>query len=668
MRAGRAVLPPGVLGAATLLWGWQCQLLAFAVPIAVLLEAARWTPWRWQLENRDFHRIADVSGVALLVIVAFQFDAHGVGGIYGILRWLPFVIAGLTAAQLYSSANAVPYTALFLSVRRAAARGRIVPRGGIDMRAPCLVGCLVAATAGDLRSPAAFWASCAVVALALWPQRSSRYRLAAWVLALVLAIGLGVLGQRTVIGARRALEPIMMSWFHDFLMARKDPYRAYTAMGRIGRLKLSDRIVLRVVPDARPGVPPLLRTATYRRFARNMWIAQAREFDPVPSDLEGTRWPLGDPGAEAGAARSLRISTYMRFGKGLLPTPAGTIALEELPVDQVFRNDLGTLKVLRGPGHIEYVTRYVDGRSFESGPGPSDLAVPVADEVLMARIVDELGLRGREPGAVLEGLQRYFADGFRYSVTLRRPTRLPEPLHDFLLETRTGHCEFYASATVLLLRAAGVPARYASGYAVQEWSELDDAYIVRARHAHSWASAWIDGAWRDVDTTPAVWAELEAESAPWWEQAYDLGSWLRYHFARWRWSAGESDWTTWGLWLLLPLTLILVWRLGLGARVRTAGGRARHAPVERPGLDSELYAVEREIAERGHPRAPGESLRDWLHRLEREGVVPGAGELARELLPLHYRYRFDSRGLAPGERVRLREGAARWLAHAPPPS
>src|SRR5207247_2054170 len=79
-------------------------------------------------------------------------------------------------------------------------------------------------------------------------------------------------------------------------------------------------------------------------------------------------------------------------------------------------------------------------------------------------------------------------------------------LGEFLQTTRAGHCEYFASATVLLLRAAGVPARYAVGFSVQEWSRLERRWIVRARHAHSWALAYVDGAWREGDTTPPLWA------------------------------------------------------------------------------------------------------------------------------------------------------------------
>ncbi len=660
MSAGRAPLPPLALGGAMLVWGWQCQLLVVAVPMALALEAARLVDWRWELGASDFHRVADLSGIALALVIFYQFDANGLRGIYAVLEWLPAVIFLLTAAQSYSTARTVPYTALFLSVRRAAARGRMVRPGGIDMQVPCLVACLVAATAGPGRSAAGYWLGAAVIAWALWPQRSRRFAPWVWGLAIALALGLGFVGQRGVVAARQALEPMMMGWFHEYLLARRDPYRAYTAMGQIGRMKLSDRIVLRV-SSAGPSAPPLLRTATYRSFARNMWAAHSREFRPVASDVEGTRWPL----SEAGEApeRSLTISTYMRFGKGLVPAPTGVTALEELPVEQVFRNVLGTLKVLKGPGHVEYVARYAEGAASDDRPSRADLSVPPRDEELVRGIVERLGLVGRAPAEVVAGLQRYFADGFRYSLIQRRPARELEPLHDFLVDTRAGHCEFFASSTVLLLRAAGVPARYATGYAVQEWSELDDAYVVRRRDAHSWAVAYIDGAWRDVDTTPAIWADLEAEAAPWWERAYDLWSWAGYHLARWRWSPSSAGWTTWALWLLVPLTALLAWRLYRGERVRA--GTVGRAEPERRGLDSPLLGLERELGAQGHAREPGESLGDWLGRLERDRALPGAGELAREALPAHYAYRFGPPARVALAREAVAEAVRRWRAGGP---
>ena len=70
-------------------------------------------------------------------------------------------------------------------------------------------------------------------------------------------------------------------------------------------------------------------------------------------------------------------------------------------------------------------------------------------------------------------VRAYFRDNFRYSLYRPAPDGEVSALEDFLRRSRAGHCEYFATATVLLLRAAGVPARYATGYSVQEWSPLE---------------------------------------------------------------------------------------------------------------------------------------------------------------------------------------------------
>ncbi len=78
-----------------------------------------------------------------------------------------------------------------------------------------------------------------------------------------------------------------------------------------------------------------------------------------------------------------------------------------------------------------------------------------------------------------------------------------------------------------------MPARYATGFSVQEFSRLEKLYIVRARHAHAWALAYIDGSWRDVDTTPPGWSELETRDSL-WTSVSDTWSWLALKVAIWR--------------------------------------------------------------------------------------------------------------------------------------
>ena len=74
----------------------------------------------------------------------------------------------------------------------------------------------------------------------------------------------------------------------------------------------------------------------------------------------------------------------------------------------------------------------------------------------------------------------------------------------FLTESNKGYCVHFASATVAMLRALGVPARYAEGYVVRE-SDFDESGVaeIPARRAHAWAEIWVpDFGWVPVESTP----------------------------------------------------------------------------------------------------------------------------------------------------------------------
>jgi hypothetical protein len=186
-----------------------------------------------------------------------------------------------------------------------------------------------------------------------------------------------------------------------------------------------------------------------------------------------------------------------------------------------------------------------------------------------------------------------------------------------------------------------VPARYATGYAVVEYSELEEVYVVRARHAHAWTRVWLNGRWVDLDPTPPDWLGTETDRlAPAWERIADVLRWAAYRWAqREAFQAGDAWWG-----VLALLVAILAWRLLKGKRVVRGGPEAGAAAArEIPGADSEFYELVRALP----PRDAGETLTAWLGR-----VAPGRYE---EALGLHQRYRFDPRGLDDRERIRLRE-------------
>ncbi len=110
-------------------------------------------------------------------------------------------------------------------------------------------------------------------------------------------------------------------------------------------------------------------------------------------------------------------------------------------------------------------------------------------------------LKGNSPEETLENILSYFQrERFRY--TLRGLPLGENSLDEFLFKAKRGNCEYFATATALLLRLNGIPARVIGGYRGALYQERGKYYLVRQDFAHSWVEAWIGGTWKVIDPTP----------------------------------------------------------------------------------------------------------------------------------------------------------------------
>jgi hypothetical protein len=76
-------------------------------------------------------------------------------------------------------------------------------------------------------------------------------------------------------------------------------------------------------------------------------------------------------------------------------------------------------------------------------------------------------------------------------------------LDEFLFENKPGSALDYATATVMLARASGLPARLAVGYLPGIRDPLSGAYMMRERDAHAWAEVYFeDQGWVPIDSAP----------------------------------------------------------------------------------------------------------------------------------------------------------------------
>ncbi|MGB1879406.1 MAG: transglutaminase TgpA family protein [Gammaproteobacteria bacterium] len=102
-----------------------------------------------------------------------------------------------------------------------------------------------------------------------------------------------------------------------------------------------------------------------------------------------------------------------------------------------------------------------------------------------------------------KALAYYRANNFSYTLT---PAAVAGDAVDaFLFETREGFCEHFAASFVVLMRAAGVPARIVTGYQGGEYNGLGSFFEVRQYDAHAWAEIYDEQqGWVRVDPTGSV--------------------------------------------------------------------------------------------------------------------------------------------------------------------
>ena len=91
------------------------------------------------------------------------------------------------------------------------------------------------------------------------------------------------------------------------------------------------------------------------------------------------------------------------------------------------------------------------------------------------------------------GLEGFLSESRQFSYTLQMDVidRSLDPVEDFLVNRKQGHCEYFASGLALLLRSIDIPARMVNGFKGGDWNELTQSMNVRQKHAHSWVEAYL---------------------------------------------------------------------------------------------------------------------------------------------------------------------------------
>jgi hypothetical protein len=463
------------------------------------------------------------------------------------------------------------------------------------------------------------------------------------------------------------------------------------------------------------------RGAVYDSYERGRWRhGRGAELRTVV-DFDGTRFWVGEPGdGRGGEGDGRSLDGTIRQEIEAIGIPASVL----LAVDRARALELpaaslgaaGTLRVFpRWSGEAALRVGEGDGNTFvtlshahyaayselapiaplppetEAGLSPAARAAYLTVPTDVASRINALGAKltanAEDDAGKVAAIRQALRAGHAYTRDPAPPPPGVDPVEHFLLGERAGHCELFASATVLLLRVLGVPARYVTGFRGGDWNNVGGYVAVRDDRAHAWAEAFLpDAGWVRVDATPAgpapasdgrVAQIIDALDYFWnrWVVGYDLGRQLE--LAR---RAGRHLDASPPRGPSLRTVLLAVAGAGMAVAIAVMArrllrrrGRAardvRAAPLGKTWTTPPVGPIDRlyrkmlgRLARAGWPRQPNETPREYAERVRAAGVVPGDGF---DLLTDRYAAaRFGGHVVAPADVAEL----AAKLAIRPSPA
>ncbi len=643
--------PKFLISATLLFWGYLIGTLYWALIMIVLLELKPFINRRFQFQNSHFYLIGNISTVLfLIVILVVVFGTNPRLFIHQVIALLPIVFYPLLLAEHYSEREVVPLGAFIYRFRKRQ------PNAVIQISYIYFALSLLATSSVYHDSYHYFIILALLISWALWQFKSPSSNRVVWISLLLLYFFISYIGQYSLMRLSEEVEAWAIDYFDVLFNGERDPFRSRTAMGKVGELKLSNKIVMRIKTS--DNKPLLLQEAIYNSFYDNVWFSSKNIFKPVKNYSYGKTETI-----------KMLVHRNTRSDKSLLALPlSATTGSQAIAVSEnvkLSRTEYNTIRAINTKALFEYII-YDSKKSninAQEKPNKIDLMLSRRHQKVISKIKVGLGLDNLSDTDKISRIASYFKKNYRYSLYQEPLSSNEDALISFLEYRHRGHCEFFATATVLLLRSENIPTRYVVGYSATEYDSENKLFTVRARDSHAWAQAYVDGKWLNVDNTPSIWYQAESANASIFEPITDLFSALYYNYKLWEKHGDNESYQLYIIVLLIVLILMVVvsrernnlWLKNKIIIRKDKDDNNKKTKLSQQQLESVITKL---VFESGVNRYFYEPLRDWQIRYENKLQIDD--ELNR-IISLYYRLRFAEKQATAASIKDLNHKVNIWL-------
>ncbi|MHC4119373.1 MAG: transglutaminase-like domain-containing protein [Planctomycetota bacterium] len=318
-------------------------------------------------------------------------------------------------------------------------------------------------------------------------------------------------------------------------------------------------------------------------------------------------------------------------------TPLGTVTVEApLPLLMVGEDEIVySRKVETGLTYDLTYAKSAHRRAPSTMQERQMLGVPRQLAADISQLADGIFAGCNTTTEKINAVVRHFRNNYTYFLGIDIPLD-QDKLKYFLLESDTGYCEYFASGAAILLRLAGVPTRYVTGFLATYKEDATGLWVARSMDAHAWVEAWDKELrqWTIVEAT--VGEDMGMVTAD--EELAHMGGggnvFRRLVEALYQYGLfGLPSWLfeSYGLLggLLAPVILFgaaLSLALLRRRRRNSFGDETRPGAVRSPEiamLHKMLARMDRRVRAEGHRRNVGETLHAFSRRLRKRDSGDG---------------------------------------------